>query len=168
MTVTDQLKIIDDKSKANQAQYDLDRLLAKVSTLSSGELRKYKYFTGEDLWYKSNKKDNKTINPLIYDSKHTFYRYRLSDFSKISSIYSKFNKIEKCYNDFIALKDVDAEPENIKHKLVFWMKYQNFMTIWLNSTKKFMKKSLKMVKMIVWSKNMTLKILEPWTIDLLN
>ena len=78
MTVTDQLKIIDDKSKANQAQYDLDRLLAKVSTLSSGELRKYKYFTGEDLWYKSNKKDNKTINPLIYDSKHTFYRYRLS------------------------------------------------------------------------------------------
>ena len=161
MTVTDQLKIIDDKSKANQAQYDLDRLLAKVSTLSSGELRKYKYFTDEDLWYKSNKKDNKTINPLIYDSKHTFYRYRLSDFSKISSIYSKFNKIEKCYNDFIALKDVDAEPENIKHKLVFWMKYQNFMTIWLNSTKKSMKKSLKMVKMIVWSKNMTLKILEP-------
>ena len=49
MTVTDQLKIIDDKSKANQAQYDLDRLSAKVSTLSSGELRKYKYFTGEDL-----------------------------------------------------------------------------------------------------------------------
>ena len=56
MTVTDQLKIIDDKSKANQAQYDLDRLSAKVSALSSGELRKYKYFTGEDLWYKSKKK----------------------------------------------------------------------------------------------------------------
>ena len=161
MTVTDQLKIIDDKSKANQAQYDLDRLSAKVSALSSGELRKYKYFTGEDLWYKSKKKDNKTINPLIYDSKHNFYRYRLSNFSKISSVDSKFNKIEEYYNDFIVLKDVDAESENIKHKLVYWMKYQNFMTIWLNSTKKFMKKSLKMVKMIVRSKNMTLKILEP-------
>ena len=161
MTVTDQLKIIDDKSKANQAQYDLDRLSAKVSALSSGELRKYKYFTGEDLWYKSKKKDNKTINPLIYDSKHNFYRYRLSNFSKISSVDSKFNKIEEYYNDFIVLKDVDAESENIKHKLVYWMKYQNFMTIWLNSTKKFMKKSLNMVKMIVRSKNMTLKILEP-------
>ena len=161
MTVTDQLKIIDDKSKANQAQYDLDRLSAKVSALSSGELRKYKYFTGEDLWYKSKKKNNKTINPLIYDSKHNFYRYRLSNFSKISSVDSKFNKIEEYYNDFIVLKDVDAESENIKHKLVYWMKYQNFMTIWLNSTKKFMKKSLKMVKMIVRSKNMTLKILEP-------
>ena len=28
MTVTDQLKIIDNKIKANQAQYDLDRLPA--------------------------------------------------------------------------------------------------------------------------------------------
>ena len=52
MTVTDQLKIIDDKIKANQAQYDLDRLAAKISALSSGELRKYEYLTGEDLGYK--------------------------------------------------------------------------------------------------------------------
>ena len=41
MTVTDQIKIIDNKIKANQAQYDLDRLTAKISALSSGELRKY-------------------------------------------------------------------------------------------------------------------------------
>ena len=52
MTVTDQLKIIDNKIKANQAQYDLDRLAAKISALSSGELRKYEYLTGEDLGYK--------------------------------------------------------------------------------------------------------------------
>ena len=31
MTVTDQIKIIDNKIKANQAQYDLDRLEAKIS-----------------------------------------------------------------------------------------------------------------------------------------
>ena len=29
MTVTDQIKIIDNKIKVNQAQYDLDRLTAK-------------------------------------------------------------------------------------------------------------------------------------------
>ena len=46
MTVTDQLKIIDNKIKANQAQYDLDRLTAKISALPSGELRKYEYLTG--------------------------------------------------------------------------------------------------------------------------
>ena len=52
MTVTDQPKIIDNKIKANQAQYDLDRLAAKLSTLSSNDLRKYEYSTGEDLGYK--------------------------------------------------------------------------------------------------------------------
>ena len=52
MTVTDQIKIIENKIKANQAQCDLDRLTAKISALSSGELRKYEYLTGEDLGYR--------------------------------------------------------------------------------------------------------------------
>ena len=52
MTVTNQLKIIDNKIKANQAQYDLDRLAAKISTYSFGDLRKYEYLPGEDLGYK--------------------------------------------------------------------------------------------------------------------
>ena len=30
MTVTDQIKIIENKIKANQAQYDLDRLTANI------------------------------------------------------------------------------------------------------------------------------------------
>ena len=54
MTVTDQIKIIDNKIKANQAQYDLDRLAAKISAYSSGDLRKYEYLTGEDLGYKTS------------------------------------------------------------------------------------------------------------------
>ena len=49
MTLTDKLKILDDKIKANQAQYDLDREAAKISALSSGELVKYECLTGEDL-----------------------------------------------------------------------------------------------------------------------
>ena len=48
MTVTDQFKIIDNKFKANQAQYDLNGLVAKISAYSSGDLRKYEYLTGED------------------------------------------------------------------------------------------------------------------------
>ena len=52
MTATDQLKIIDNKIKANQAQYDLDRLAAKISGYSSADLRKYEYLTVEDLGYK--------------------------------------------------------------------------------------------------------------------
>ena len=36
----------------NEAQYDLDRKAAKISALSSNNLDKYKYLTGEDLGLK--------------------------------------------------------------------------------------------------------------------
>ena len=52
MTLTKQVKILDDKIKANKAQYELDREAAKISALSSGELEKYEYLTGEDLGHK--------------------------------------------------------------------------------------------------------------------
>ena len=52
MTVTGQLKIIDNKIKASQAQYDLDRLAAKISAYSFGDVTKYEYLTGEELGYK--------------------------------------------------------------------------------------------------------------------
>ena len=37
----DQVKILDNKIKANQAQYNLYREAVKISGLSSGELEKY-------------------------------------------------------------------------------------------------------------------------------
>ena len=52
MTVDGQLKIIHSKIKANQSQYYLDRLGAKISAYFSGKWRKYEYLTGEDLGYK--------------------------------------------------------------------------------------------------------------------
>ena len=33
MTLTEQIKTLDDKSRANKAQYDLDRQAAKISAL---------------------------------------------------------------------------------------------------------------------------------------
>ena len=52
MALTDELKILDDKIKVNQPQYDLDRKAAKMSALSSKELDKYENLSGEDLGYK--------------------------------------------------------------------------------------------------------------------
>ena len=52
MTINEQVKILDDKIKANKTQYDLYRQAAKISALSSGELEKYEYLTGEDVGYK--------------------------------------------------------------------------------------------------------------------
>ena len=54
MTLNEQIKILDNKVRSKQAQYDLDRQNAKISALTSGELDKYEYLTGEDLGYKSD------------------------------------------------------------------------------------------------------------------
>ena len=52
MTLTEQVKILDDKIKANKAQYHLDREASKIFALSSDDLEKYEYLTGKDLGYK--------------------------------------------------------------------------------------------------------------------
>ena len=52
MTRKDQIKILDDKIKANNVQYDLDRINAEISAYSSGDLPKYEYLTKKDLGYK--------------------------------------------------------------------------------------------------------------------
>ena len=52
MTVNKQVKILDSKFLSSKAIYDLDRQVAIKSALSSGELEKYEYLTGEDLGYK--------------------------------------------------------------------------------------------------------------------
>ena len=52
MTRKQQVKILDDKIKANERQYDLDRMNAEISAYSSGNLPKYEYLTKKDLGYK--------------------------------------------------------------------------------------------------------------------
>ena len=54
MTVKDQLKILDNKIRQNQPDYDFYRKNAKISALSSVKLDKYKYLTGEDLGYRQD------------------------------------------------------------------------------------------------------------------
>ena len=52
MTRKEQVKILDDKIKANNAQYELDRINSEISAYSSGDLPKYEYLTKKDLGYK--------------------------------------------------------------------------------------------------------------------
>ena len=52
MTRKEQNKILDDKIKANNVQYDLDRMNAEISAYSSGDLPRYEYLTKKDLGYK--------------------------------------------------------------------------------------------------------------------
>ena len=52
MTPKEQIAILDDKIKANNAQYGLDRMNAEILVYSSGDLPKYEYLTKKDLKYK--------------------------------------------------------------------------------------------------------------------
>ena len=57
MTKSDQIKILNNKIKANNAQYDIDRLNAEISAFSEGDLDKYEFLTRKDLKYKPNALD---------------------------------------------------------------------------------------------------------------
>ena len=40
---------IDDQIRDEKLQYDINRVAAKISTLSSGKINKYEYLTGEEI-----------------------------------------------------------------------------------------------------------------------
>ena len=135
MTSTDELKILDEKIKANQAQYDLGREAAKTSSLSSKDLwEKYEYLTGEDLGHrpsvlektkfeysplgmslsKSFKDNVKNIankeSDFNYDSKHSFCRF-YKEYNKFEemSLGSKYNKMKKFTNFLTIFKNLKAK-----------------------------------------------------------
>ena len=49
MTKSDQIKILNDKIKANNAQYNINRLNAEIFAFSEGDLDKYEFLTRKDL-----------------------------------------------------------------------------------------------------------------------
>ena len=57
MIKSNQIKILDDKIKANNVQYKIDRLNAEISAFSEGDLDKYEFLTRKDLKYKPNALD---------------------------------------------------------------------------------------------------------------
>ena len=103
MIVTDQIKILDGKTKTNEAQYNLSREAPKISALSSKDLLNMnEYLTGEDLGCKPSVFEkvkfeysslsmtlSKTINPadnakkpVKYDSGLRYGYYSFVEFKR--------------------------------------------------------------------------------------
>ena len=61
MIWTDKIKTLDNKIKANKAQYRLDWETVNISALSSGGFDKYQYLTGEELIAKLERKPDLNI-----------------------------------------------------------------------------------------------------------
>ena len=117
---------------------------------------------------RTNSETNKTQNPLIYNSKDSFYKYRLSEFIKISSIDSESNKIEECSDEFIALNDVDAEPENVKHSLVVLNEVSKLYDDLIKVYKRFYERESKDGKSNIWKQKYDPKNMRALNINLLN
>ena len=64
MTQSDQIKILNDKIKAKNAQYDVNRLNAGISAYSSGDLDKYEFLTKQDLKYKPDALNKQNLHIL--------------------------------------------------------------------------------------------------------
>ena len=97
MTVTDQIKILDRKIMQNEAQYDLDRKAAKISALSSNNLDKYEYLTGEDLGLKPS-----TVEQA---------KFEYSPLGKI--FYKGLDKDDQKEGLFKRLKNIEDEQKNL-------------------------------------------------------
>ena len=88
MTLSDELKILDDKVKTNQAQYDLGRGAAKIFALSSKDLlEKYKYLTGEDLGHRPSVLEQTKFeySPLGMSLSKWFKKYNVKNIAKSDS-----------------------------------------------------------------------------------
>ena len=91
MTVTDQIKILNRKIKQNEAQYDLDRKAAKISALSSKNLDKYEYLTGEDLGLKASTVEQAKFE---YSPLGKFFNKGLKEEEKKEGLLKRLKNIE--------------------------------------------------------------------------
>ena len=66
ITKSDQIKILNDKNKANNAKYKIDRLNAEVSAFSEGDLDKYEFLTRKNLKYKPNANQKQNLSFLLW------------------------------------------------------------------------------------------------------
>ena len=81
----------------NEAQYDLDRKAAKISALSSNNLDKYEYLTGEDLGLKPS-----TVEQAKFE------------YSPLGKIFNKgLDKDDKKEGLFKRLKNIENAQKNL-------------------------------------------------------
>ena len=114
MKVTDQIKILDKKIKQNEAQYELDRKVAKISALFPGNLDKYEYLTGEDLNYKPSTVEKAKFD---YSSLSKFFIKGLKEEDKKEGLLKKLKNIEDKNEE--QLKAIKNKAENVKEVTEF-------------------------------------------------
>ena len=109
MTVADRITILDRKIEKNEAQYDLDRKAAKISALSSRDLKKYEYLTGKDLDYKPSTAEQAKFK---YSPLGKVFNKGLKEEEKKEGLLKRLKNIEDKIEQ--QLKAIKNKGENIK------------------------------------------------------
>ena len=82
----------------NEAQYDLDRKAAKISALSSNNLDKYEYLTGEDLGLKPNTIEQARFE---YSPLRKIFNKRLDKDDKKEGLFKRLKNIKNAQKNLI-------------------------------------------------------------------
>ena len=144
MTRKEQIKILNDKIKANNAQYDLDRINAEISTYSNGDLDNYEFLTKQDLKCKPdaleqakftysslgkvfndglNKKDNAKKVGILQRLKNIEDNFNINDHDNGNRKVGIFQIIKdikdkgiKISNDDEAIREIREHIQNLRNK----------------------------------------------------
>ena len=108
MTVIDPIKILDRKFMQNEAWYDLDRKAAKISALSSNNLDKYEYLTGEDLGLKPSSIEQTKFE---YSPLGKIFNKGLDKDDQKEGLFKRLKNIEDKNEELLKAKN---KTENIK------------------------------------------------------
>ena len=104
MTRKEQVKILDDKIEANNAQYNLDRMNAEISAYSSSDLPKYEYLTKKDLGYKQDAFEQAKFE---YSPLGKVFTDGLDKSDRNEGLLKKFKNIEdKNNNQLLTIKNI--------------------------------------------------------------
>ena len=105
MTRKEQNKILDDKTKVNNAQYNLDRMNAEISAYSSGDLPKYEYITKKGLGYKPDAFEQAKFE---YSPLGKVFTDGLDKSDRKEGLLKRLKNIEdKSNNQLLALRDIN-------------------------------------------------------------
>ena len=124
MTRKEQNKILDDKIKANNAQYDLDRMNAEISAYSSGDLPKYEYLTKKDLRYKPDAFEQAKFE---YSPLGKVFCDGLDKYDKNEGLLKRLKNIEdKSNNQLLTFKNILRPAINLKIMVMLVMNIKQF------------------------------------------
>ena len=116
MTIPDQIKILDRKLMQNEAQYNLERKAAKIYALSSNNLDKYEYLTGDDLDLKPSTIERTKFG---YSSLGKIFNMGLDkEEDKKEGLFKKLKNIENAQKGLINgdIKNEDKKTTKQQHR----------------------------------------------------